>query len=327
MLRVSDFQSLTDSLESLMVETRDLKVAEMAAANTLFDIKDEVRRTHEERLLHGVAWIEVVPDGADFPHLTSDEGDTFTLTQTQFGAIVPVTQLMREWDLYEQITEIATSVMDEAMDKLDQSFVDILLRGFATTAYTDVWGASVTPTGPNGLALFSTVHTNGTTATTFSNLINDGTTNNPLLSRAAIVNERARALKYTDPQGLTRPIHLDTVVVGPDNEDLAERLLYSTQIPGEANNDLNALKGKIKKLIVWERQDLRTGGTDTSNYWFMADSSKVKKTLKAYFTMRPTLLPPENIHSNGNWDYKLRLVYSRGFGWASYLRGSDGSAA
>lgn len=309
-----------------MSETRDLKVAEMKAANMLFDIVDEPRRTHDELLLHGVAGIEAVADGSDFPRVNSDQGDSFTLTQSQFGAIVPVTQLMREWDLYGQIVETATSVMDEAMDGLDQSFVDILLYGFATTAYTDVWGSSVTPTGPDALALFSASHTNGTSSTTFSNLINDGTNNNPALSRAAIVNERARALKYTDPQGLTRPIRLDSVIVGPDNEDLAERLLFSTQIPGEANNDVNSLKGKMKNLIVWERLDLRTGGTDTSAYWFMADSSKVKKSFKAYFTMRPTLLAPEQVYANGNWDYKLRFVYSRGFGWAPYCRGSQGTA-
>ena len=165
---------------------------------------------------------------------------------------------------------------------------------------------------------------NGTTPPTYSNLINDGTNNNPTLSRAAIVNERARALKYFDPNGITRPIKLDTLVVGPDNEDLAERLLFSTQIPGEANNDLNALKGKIKNLKVWERLDLRSDGTDTSAYWFMADSSKVKKTLKAFFTDRPQLVAPDQVFENGDWEYKTLLTYARGFGWASYLRGSTG---
>jgi hypothetical protein len=303
---------------------RDNKIAEMQAANLLFSAVDESRRTHIEQLLHGVAGIEEVPDGSNFPRLSSDEGDQITYTQSQFGAIVPVTQLMRDWDLVNEITEIATSVMDEAMDKLDQSYVDMLLNGFSANAYNDVWGKSITPTGPDSLALFSASHSNGVTAATFSNLINDGANNNPALSRAAIVNERSRALKYTDPQGLTRPVRLDTVIVGPDNEDLAERLLFSTQIPGEANNDINALKGKIKKLVVWERADLRSDGTDTSAYWFMADSSKVKKTLKSYFTQKPALMAPNQVFDNGDWEYKLRLVYSRGFSWAPYLRGSTG---
>lgn len=322
-LRVTDYQALTNYLDEVTSEIRNNAVADMKSIQ-LWDMKDLVQRTYIDQLVHGVEGIELVPDGSDFPRVNSDSGDQITYTQSQYGVIVPVTQLMREWDRTDQITEIATSVMDEAMDKLDQSFVDVLLFGFAATNYTDVWSQSASATGPDGLALFSASHTNGTTSTTYSNLINDGTNNNPALSRAALVNERARALKYTDVNGLTRPIHLDTVIVGPDNEDAAERLLYSTNIPGEANNDVNALKGKLKNLIVWERSDLRTGGTDTSAYWFMAESGKVKKTLKSFFTMRPTLLPPDQVFENGNWEYKLRLVYSRGFSWASYLRGSTG---
>lgn len=325
-IRVSDFAALTTYLDSVTNEVRDNKIADMGAANMLFSFNDEQRKTHIEQILHGVVGMEEVPDGSNFPRATGEEGDQFTLTQSQYGVIVPVTQLMREWDLKDEITEVATSVMDEAMDKLDQSFADTLLYGFATTAYTDVWGKSVTPSGPDADGLFSATHSNGATSTTFSNLINDGTNNNPALTRAAIVNERARALKYADVNGLTRPIRLDTLIVGPDNEDLAERLLYSTQIPGEANNDLNALKGKIKTMKVWDRLDLRSDATDTSAYWFMADGTKVKKTLKAYFTQRPALTAPDQVFANGDWEYKLRLVYSRGFGFAPYLRGSQGTA-
>lgn len=323
-IRVSDFSALTDDLQTVTNEARDLKVAQMGAANILFDIRDEARRTHDELVLHGVSGVGPVPDGADYPRVNSEQGDTITYTQSKYGAIVPVTYLMRRWDLHDQIIETAKSIMDDAMDKLDQSFADMLLYGFASTAYTDVWGNSVTPVGPSGQSLFGSALTNGVTAATYSNLINDGTNNNPALSRTAIVAERARALKYTDPNGLTRPVRLDTLIVGPDNEDLAERLLYSTQIPGEANNDLNALKGKIKQMKVWERLDLRSDATDTSAYWFMADSSKVKKTLKAFFTDRPQLVAPDQVFANDDWEYKLRLVYSRGFSWAPYLRGSTG---
>lgn len=326
-IRTTDFAALTDDLQELTNETIGNKVASMETANLLFDVKDLVRKTYDLTVLHGTAGVAQVAEGSDLPRASSEQGDSITFTQAQFGAIVPVTKQMRLFDLYDVIEDLARSIVDDGMDKIDQSLVDMLLRGFSSSAYTDVYGTSVTPTGPDGLALFSSVHTNGATGTTYSNLINDGVTNNPLLTRAAIVNERARALKYTDVNGLTRPIKLDTLVVGPDNEDLAERLLYSTNIPGEANNDINALKGKIKTMKVWERLDLRTGGTDTSAYWFMADSSQVKKTLKAIFAQRPVLSAPETIFENKDWEYSFDYLYSRGFGWAPYLRGSDGSAA
>lgn len=323
-IRTQDYARLTDSLESVFNETRDAKIADMSVADSLFDIKDEVRETHDEVILHGLAGVEKVAQGADFPRASGTEGDNYVLTQAQYGVIAPVTYLMRKWDLYNQIVDTVKSVTEDGFDKLDQSLADVLLHGFSASAYTDVYGDSVTPVGPDAASLFTATHTNGATSATFSNLINDGASNNPALSRTAIVAERARALKYTDPNGLTRPIKLDTLIVGPSNEDLAERILFSTQIPGEANNDVNALKGKIKQLKVWERLDLRSDGTDTSAYFFMADSSKVKKTLRAYFTERPNLSAPNEVFENGDWEYLLRFIYSRGFGWAPYLRGSTG---
>jgi len=324
MIRTTDFAALTDDLQELTSEHMANKVADMAVSGSLFEIKDLVRKTYDLTVLHGTVGVEHVSEGANFPRATNQQGDSITYTQSQYGVIVPVTKQARLFDLYDEITDIATSVVDDGMDKIDQSLADVLLHGFATTAYTDVYGQLVTPTGPNGLSLFSSVQSNGATATTYSNLINDGTNDNPALSRAAVVHERVRGLTYADVNGLIRPIHLDSVVVAPSNEDLAERLLYSTQIPGEANNDINSLKGKIKKLQVWERLETRSDATDTSAYWFMADSSLVNKTLKAIFAQRPQLSAPEVIFENKDWEYSFDYLYLRGFGWAAYLRGSTG---
>jgi len=119
---------------------------------------------------------------------------------------------MRLYDLYDQIIGLAESVTDDAFDKIDQSYSDVLLNGWATS-YTDVYGETVTSVGPDGLALFSASHTNGATATTYSNIIFDGTNTNPALSRAAIVNERAIGRRVVDVNGIHRPINLDTLVV------------------------------------------------------------------------------------------------------------------
>lgn len=325
MIRTTDFAALTDDLQEITSETMMGRVAEMSVADMLFDIKDVVRKTYDLRILHGTAGIEHVAEGSDFPRVTNEQGDGITFTQAQYGAIVPITKQMRMFDLYDEIKDLATSVAEDGMDKIDQSLADVLLNGFATTAYTDVYGQSVTPTGPNGLSLFSSVQSNGATATTFSNLINDGVNNNPAISREAIRNERVRGLTYADVNGLIRPVRLDTVIVAPSGEDAAERFLDSPQIPGEANNDINALKGKIKQLKVWERLETRgSDATDTSAYWFMADSSQVKKCLKAIFAQRPQLSAPEVIFQNKDWEYSFDYLYLRGFGWASALRGSTG---
>ena len=323
-IRTTDFAALTDDLQELTVESMESKIAEMDTADMLYDIKDLVRKTYDLRVLHGTTGVAHVPEGSDLPRASNEQGDGITFTQAQYGAIVPITKQMRMFDLYDEIESIAKSIVDDGMDMIDQSLADVLLYGFASTAYTDVYGQSVTPVGPDSLALFSASHTNGATSRTFSNLINDGTNNNPALSRAAIVKTRALGLVYKDVNNKTRPIRYDTVVVAPTNEDLAERLLFSTNIPGEANNDINSLKGKIKFLKVWERLETRSDATDTKAYWFMADSKKVKNTLKAIFSQRPQLSAPEVIFENKDWEYSFDYLYSRGFGWSPYLRGSTG---
>ena len=127
---------------------------------------------------------------------------------------------------------------------------------------------------------------------------------------------------FKDPNGINRPINFDTLIVAPSNEDLAERLIYSPDNPDTANRSINPLKGKIKNLIVWERLEERSDGTDTSNYWFMVDSSKIGETLQALFAERPSLDAPDQVYANKNWQYSLDYFYTIGLGWPAYIIGS-----
>ena len=322
---VSDFAALTDDLQSIFNEQSSKAIAEMQATK-LFDMKDTSRRTHDHLVLHGIAGVEEVTPGSDLPSVTSEQGDSITYTQKYYGALAVVTKEMRKFDLHDQIESQVRSLAQDAFHKVDQSCADVLLNGWSTS-YSDVYGSTVTATGPDGLALFSSVHSNNINSTTFSNLlVNAAGTADPALDRASIVESRARAMRFTDPNGLVRPIMLDTLVVSATNEDLAERILYSSQLPGTPNNDINALKGKVKNLIVWPRLDVRTGGTDTDQYWFMASSNGVKESLKALFAERPSLDAPEQVYENKNWEYSLDFFYTLGLGYAPYIRGSRGTA-
>jgi hypothetical protein len=122
-------------------------------------------------------------------------------------------------------------------------------------------------------------------------------------------------------------VNLDTLVVAPSNEDLAERILLSTSMSGTANNDINPLKGKIKNIIVWERLETRSDGTDTSAYWFMYDSAQVGETLNCLFAERPSLDAPDQVYSNKNWDYSCDFFFTVGLGYPAYIFGSNASGS
>ena len=321
-ITTADFAALTDDLQEIFDEAAALKVAE-AVGLQIFDVQETDRQTYDYQIIHGVSGISEVAPGQDLPKVNTNQGDSITYTQRYFGAIFEVTKAMRKFDLYDKINALPKTLADDAWDKIDQSFADVLLYG-ASTSYTDVFGKLVSAVGPDGKALFSAVHDYNVGSVTYTNIITDGTNSNPALSREAIVRTRALASKHKDANNQVRPVMLDTLIVSVENEDLAERIIYSAQISGSMNNDTNALKGKIKKLIVWPRLSTRSDGTDTSAYWFLADSSKVGESLKARFAERPTIDAPNEVYDNKNWEWSCDFFYSLGIGHPAYIYQSTG---
>jgi len=326
-ITVNDFPALTDDLQEIFNEGAKRNVAEMVG-NKVFEVRDTNRRTFDHLILHGVNGIQEVTPGADLPTVNTDEGDSITYTQRYFGGNFKVTKEMRKFDLYSQIEGLARTLTDSAFDNIDQSYADVLLNGWSTS-YNDVWNGTVTSTGPDGLALFSTDHTNGvsTSSATFRNRIkNSSATEDPALDRDAIVTARRDAKVHKDPEGHKKPVRLDRLIVAPSNEDLAERTILSTQMSGTANNDVNPLKGKIKEILVWERLEENSAGTDTSAYWFMQDMRAGGESLKSKFAERPSLDAPEQVYRNKNWEYTIDFFYTVGLGYPAYIWGSRGTA-
>lgn len=320
-ITTSDFSQLTDDLQSIFNESASRAIADMKG-RMIFDVKDTNRRTYDHLVLHGIAGIERVAEGSDLPALSSVQGDNITHTQKRYGAVVSVTKDMRKFDLHDQIESLVRSTAQDAFDKVDQSMADVLTNGWATS-YTDVYNDTETSTGPDSLALFHTAHTNNATSATYRNQIKDsGATENPTLSRDAIVTARKDAMVHQDPNSIVRPVRLNTLLVTPTNEELAERIILSNQMSGTGNNDINPLRGKVD-LQVWERLESDGQATSRSNYWFMYDSSKVGESLKALFAERPELDAPEQVYKNKNWDYSVDYYYTLGRGYQAYIWGSN----
>ena len=147
---------------------------------------------------------------------------------------------------------------------------------------------------------------------------------NPALDRAALVTARKDGRINRDPNSANRPIVLDRLIVSATNEDLAERTVYSSGVAGTPNVDLNPLKGKINNILVWSRCDTRSDDTDTSAYWFMAASTRSKKTLKSPFAQKPMMYAPELISDSRSWEYDLDAYYSLGLLYPFFVWGSTG---
>lgn len=218
-------------------------------------------------------------------------------------------------------------VTEDAWQKVDQSLADVLLNGFSASNYTDVYGESVAATCPDGVALFSASHSNNLNSSLFRNLIRDADGNaNPVLTRESVVKARVDAMNHKDANSVNRPVKLDLLIVSPALEDEAMRIVSSDKVSGSAENDVNPLKNMVR-VLSWPRLATRTGGTDTSAYWFMADSRKVARSLKSLFAERPSLDAPEQVFANKDWEYSVDYYYAIGRAFPAYIWGSNASGS
>jgi hypothetical protein len=324
-LTTADYSTLTGKLNEWYNEGAKEAVATWTGRD-LFDCSLTNWQTYNYLILNGLAKFDRIAEGAQLPVASSVEGDSVSATQRRFGGRISITKDMRLFERYDQMQELVRSAVSYAFDRVDQSQADLLLNGFTSTSYTDLFGFSQSNVAPDGVVLFSASHSNNQNSNVFSNLIaNAAGTTNPGLSRDAIVTFRALGKKHLDANKVNRPIDYNTLIVSATNEDLAERTVFSSGVQGTPNVDLNPLKGKISNIKVWSRLDTRSDGTDTSAYWFMADSKNIKSTLKSPFAQQPQMGAAAQIHDSLNWEYPIDAYFTLFVGAPVNIGGSTGA--
>jgi hypothetical protein len=325
MILKTDFPTLTQKMNDWYNEGARDAIADWVGKN-YYDVGETDWEVFNTLNLYGLGRPSRVADGAQYPGLNSEEGDSISLTQIQYGDRIGVTKRMRKFDRYDQIKAITKGLVDGFFDAIDQSHADLLTNGFTGTSYTDVYGYSQSNLAADGVLLFSASHTNNLNATTFSNLItNAAGTSNPAIDRASIVKTIATGKKYRDPNKLNRPIRFDRVLVSSTNYDLAQRIIYSQGVQGTPNVDSNPLRSDVSALVEWSRLDTDAAGNDRSARWFMCDSRNVKSTLRSPFAQRPMMYPPEEVNDSKTWEWTGDMFYSMGADHPKNVAGSTGA--
>lgn len=328
MLTTADYTTLTEKLNEWYNEASVERVADWMGKD-LFDVGETDWQVYNYLDIYGAGKFDEVAEGAQLPVASSVEGDSTTATQRRFGGRIGITKDMRMFERYDQMQEIVRSSTDLAWDKIDQSQADLLTNGFSGTSYTDIYGTSQSNTAPDGVVFFSASHTNNQDSNTERNLIrNSAGTANPGLDRDPIVKARSDARTHKAPSDgsytVNRPINLDLLIVSEANDDVARRIVFSQGVQGTPNVDNNPLTAKVKNIVTWSRLDTRGDATDTSAYWFMADSRNVKRTLKSPFAQRPMMSEATQVHDSLNWEYPIDAYYTIFVGHPYNLFGSTG---
>lgn len=327
-LSTTAFNTLTGKLNKLFVEFASNKMGQMKGM-TYYDWSKTDWLVYNTLTINALGGASAVAEGGDLPVISAGEGDGTSITQRRHGARVLITKDMYMFDRTDSMRKLVRSAVDTTFNKLDQSLADLLLGGFSATAYSDIWGRSQTTTANDGVALFSASHTNNLNSTTARNLIRDNAANsntvNPQLDRDPIVQAMTDAMNHKDPNGVSRPVMLNRLITGPSLSDLAKRTVYSSGVQGTPNVDYNPLKGGLE-VDTWVRLDTRGyDSTDTSKYWFMADTSLVKDSLLAPYAQAPQITPPSTEDENLNLSYAIDLYYAIQADWPFGIWGSTGA--
>ncbi len=148
---------------------------------------------------------------------------------------------------------------DSAFRFREKAAANVFINAFsaATSETLDDYGTDVT--GPDGVALCSTAHP--TSPSDSTTLTNEGTLS---LTDENVATTRINMMNTVDLTGDLLNVMPDEIIVPPDLEDTALKIVRSAQDPDSANNAINPQAGRFS-VRVWHYL------IDT-NAWFMCDS-------------------------------------------------------
>ena len=271
----------------------------------LYETETSERSFEEETKLSGFSAAPVKSEGNAIAYDNGQEAWTARFNHQTIALGFSITEEAVEDNLYDALSSRYTKALARAMSYTKQvKAADILNSGFT---------GSGNPTYGDGKVLFATDHplvsggTNSNTQTTPADL-------NETTLEAAVIQIAA----WKDERGLLIAAKPRKLVVPPNLQFVAERLLKTELRVGTADNDINALKnnGSIP------------GGYTVNNYltdtnaWFIC--TDVPNGLK-HFVRTPLSTNMDGDFDTGNVRYKSRERYS--FGWSDPLGmfGSSGS--
>lgn len=242
------------------------------------------------------------PEGEPYAVDLLRPGHEKRVTHTEFGLGFEVTETALEDDRHDQLTKYGMWLTHSANYVLAKRAANLYNNGFTTETTGD------------GVAIFSTAHVLAGGGT-FSNRSSADTALSWTGLRDAIITLDTET-KHDSGQ-LADTVESLRLVVPPHLEMLAERIVNSTNLPGVADNDTNAIKRRRNITI-----DVDKLLTDT-NAWFVQAADNDLHGLRSFERVALSQGEPMTDARTGNRLYKIRGRYS----WfGEYAQNSFGNA-
>ena len=218
-----------------------------------FQIKNSDKRSEIVTTVTGIGDIPEKPEGAQYTTDVIKVGHTKEFLHTEFGMMFETTQTALEDDRYDILADHAKWFMFSARVVQEKRAAILFNNGFGSE------------TSPDGVSIFSSAH-----------VLKGGGTARNILTTAADLSWTSLQQALVDWQRETKfeagqfmqPVEDLILLVPPELEFTAAKIVSSTLLPGSADNDLNTIK-TLRNISVVKNVYL----TDT-DAWFLLAANK-----------------------------------------------------
>ena len=269
----------------------------------IYDTETSDRAFEEEVMLVGFGNAQTKSEGQSVQFDNATEHYTSRYTHETVTLAFALTEEAMEDNLYDRLGARYTKALARSMAHTK------LVKSAATL--NNAFDSSFT--GGDGKELCATDHP----------LQNGGTFANELstaadLNETSLENSLIDISTLTDDRGMIIALRGMKLIVPPQLQFVADRLLESTLRPGSADNDVNAIKSMG---MLPEGYTINHFLTDTDAFFIKTDAPNGFK----HFERLPLATSMEADFDTGNMRYKARERYSFGFSDPRCVFGSPGA--
>lgn len=278
---------------------------------THFNVDTSVKNIEKDSSATGLSKLVQTSESAPVTYEDEVEGFNVIYTHLKFTKGTSVSEELWEDDQFGVMRRKPKNLADAKVKTQEQFGADIFNYGFTAGG-----GGTALFTGPDSLALFSTVHLREDGGATQSNSVTSD------LSEDSIENALVTMRATLDGKGQLFYVHADTLLVPPALEKEANILMNSVQRVGTTNNDINAYQGRLD-VKVWDYLGSAAGGSDTA--WFIYD--RAVEELNWFNRSDLGLQGPDWDFDTGTARWKTVCRWSAG--WSNWrgIYGSQGTNA
>ena len=269
----------------------------------IFDSENSDRAFEEEVMLSGFAQAPTKGEGTAVTYDTAQETYTSRYSHETVALAFALTEEAIEDNLYDSLSARYTKALARSMASTKQvKAANVLNNGFSSSF-----------PGGDGKELFALDHP----TLTGGDGANEPTTDSDL-NETSLENAMIDIAAFKDERGIKINVQARKLIVPPQLQFVAERVLKTPGRVGTSDNDLNAMRsmGMLPDGYVVNHYL-----TDTDAFFIKTDAPNGMK----HFVRSPMATGMEGDFETGNVRYKARERYSFGFSDWRGMYGSKGA--